>query len=91
MPKGYSVSIRDSKLVARLYDTDIVAVEGKTITLNSGGWKTNHTKKCMNLALRDVFGQVSVYQKQGDWYVSFLNEFNTMQVVSFQDGLKLEL
>lgn len=93
MPKGYNVSMRDSKLTATLYQTDIVEIEGKCITLRSGGWETMHTKKCINLTFEKCFlrDKVHVYQKKHIWYVEFLNQFNTVETVPFRDGIKLEV
>jgi len=69
--KGLSVWNVGDKEYHKLYDTVIVDFnhddEGRTVTLNTGGWKTNHTKNCMNDFLgRFGFG---VYQKDFVWYV----------------------
>lgn len=92
-PKGYNVSHRDGKLTATLYQTDIVEVNGKSIILRSGGWETKHTKKCINLTFERCFlrDKVRVYQKDFVWYVEFLNQFNTVETVPFQDGIRLEV
>ena len=70
--KGLSVWNVGDKEYHRLYDTVIVDFnhdsEGRTVTLNTGGWKTNHTKNCMNDFLKR-FG-FKVYQKDFVWYVS---------------------
>ena len=69
--KGLSVWNVGDKEYHRLYDTVIVDYnhdsEGRTVTLNTGGWKTNHTKNCMNDFLKR-FG-FKVYQKDFVWYV----------------------
>ena len=69
--KGLSVWNVGDKEYHRLYDTVIVDFnndsEGRTVTLNTGGWKTNHTKNCMNDFLKR-FG-FKVYQKDFVWYV----------------------
>lgn len=51
-----------------LYDTQILAIQhnDKQIRLNSGGWKTNHTKNCMNDNLPEGY---RVFQKNFEWYV----------------------
>ena len=69
--KGLSVWNVGDKEYYKLYDTVIVDFnhdsEGRTVTLNTGGWKTNHTKNCMNDFLRR-FG-FGVFQKDFKWYV----------------------
>ena len=69
--KGLSVWNVGDKEYHRLYNTVIVDFnhdsEGRTVTLNTGGWKTNHTKNCMNDFLKR-FG-FKVYQKDFVWYV----------------------
>ena len=70
--KGLNVWNIGNKEYYKLYDTVIVIAEhledGSTrIRLNNGGWKTNHTKNCMNDFLRR-FG-FGVFQKDFKWYV----------------------
>ena len=69
--KGLSVWNVGDKEYHRLYNTVIVDFnhdsEDRTVTLNTGGWKTNHTKNCMNDFLKR-FG-FKVYQKDFVWYV----------------------
>ena len=70
--KGLSVWNIGNKEYYKLYDTVIVIAEhledGSTrIRLNNGGWKTNHTKNCMNDFLKR-FG-FKVFQKDFKWYV----------------------
>ena len=70
--KGLEVFNIGNKEYYKLYDTVIVIAEhledGSTrIRLNHNGWKTNHTKNCMNDFLRR-FG-FKVYQKDFVWYV----------------------
>jgi len=85
LPKGLSiVSIQDSTIV-KLYQTNIVTKIGLKLRLESGGWRTSHTKKCMNLILRQH--GLNVYQKNNEWFVS--NQDGSTQV--FQDGMTIEL
>ena len=70
--KGLNVWNVGNKEYYKLYDTVIVIAEqldnGATrIRLNNGGWKTNHTKNCMNDFLKR-FG-FKVFQKDFKWYV----------------------
>ena len=70
--KGLNIFSIGNKEYYKLYDTVIVIAEhledGSTrIRLNHNGWKTNHTKNCMNDFLRR-FG-FGVFQKDFVWYV----------------------
>ena len=65
--KGLSVWNVGDKEYHKLYDTVIVERDGDKVTLNTGGWKTNHTKNCMNDFL-NLFG-FGVFQKDFVWYV----------------------
>jgi len=70
--KGLEVLNDDGKEYHKLYDTVIVEHKGDKVTLNTGGWKTNHTKNCMNDFLKR-FG-FGVFQKDFKWYVKGPNE-----------------
>tara|TARA_R100001510_G_C7550724_1_gene134648 strand:+ start:54 stop:320 length:267 start_codon:yes stop_codon:yes gene_type:complete len=65
--KGLSVWNVEGKEYHKLYNTIIVERDGDKVTLNTGGWKTNHTKNCMNDFLK-LFG-FGVFQKDFVWYV----------------------
>ena len=70
--KGLSIFNIGDKEYYKLYDTVIVIREiqadgSHRIRLNHNGWKTNHTKNCMNDFLRR-FG-FGVFQKDFKWYV----------------------
>ena len=69
--KGLEIFNIGNREYYKLYDTVIVisesTEEGYNIRLNHGGFKTNHTKNCMNDFLRR-FG-FKVYQKNFEWYV----------------------
>jgi len=68
--KGLSSSIHDSDTgftrVYKLYDTNILTYERGGIRLNTGGWKSNHTKNCMNDNLPVNY---RVFQKNFEWFV----------------------
>lgn len=90
MPKGFKIIQVDStNQIAHLYNTTIVKSSGRNIVLNSGGWYTMHTKKCMNIFLRPF--NASVFQKKGQWYVSYLNDDCTQVTVSFQDNMQFRV
>jgi len=68
-PKGLSVIEHQNQVLAKLYKTLIVVYDKNTnvLKLDNGGWRTAHTKKCINL----VLSQYGYYVKQnkGQWYV----------------------
>ena len=79
--------------IHRLYDTDIVTIEHQAVKneitytnviLNAGGWRTNHTKNCMN----DVLNQfdLKVIQKDFNWFL--VDGHNTI-AWDFEDGMNL--
>jgi hypothetical protein len=89
-PKGFNiVQVNSTDQIAVLYNTNIVKSFGRDLVLNSGGWLTNHTKKCMNIFLSPF--NARVFQKKGEWFVSFLNEYCTEETVSFQDGMTIRV
>lgn len=54
--------------------TRIVAWDGGTVTLNSGGWQTVTTKRKMCQAANQFGLRFCVYQKRGDWFVDIKND-----------------
>lgn len=80
-----SLTIKDGHkaLVYRLYDTNIVTITINGITLNSGGWRTNHTKNCMNDNLPEGY---KVKQKNFDWFLETPNE-----TIPFTDNMSFSL
>ena len=85
-PKGLSVVPTNSATVARLYNTNIVIINHKTnvITLNSGGWNTKHTKKCINLVCNKL--GLYLYQEKFEWFVSYQDN-----VIPFQDEMNITI
>ena len=72
------------------YDTVVFTLdhENRTVTLNSGGWKTTTTKKRINQAFDEFFGagNFRVYQDKGVWYVQ-----TPLYVREFTDGMRIHL
>lgn len=62
----------------RLHGTDVCATKGKTVILNSGGWRTVTTKDRMN------YGPARVFSDKGKWVVSFDGK-----TAPFFDGMRL--
>jgi len=68
--------------IAQLYDTVIMYRRGSKMFLNSGGWKTRHTKNCLNDVLPYGF---SVYQKNFEWFL------NTPEgTIPFKDNMEID-
>lgn len=87
LPRGLSIVEVTGLKIAKLYSTNIVLINDATneILLNSDGWNTKHTKKCMNLVI-NRYG-FNVYQKDFTWYVQDSNG----NVQEFHNGIKLKL
>jgi len=85
MPKGFAHFKDECKDKYVLYKTKIVEIDTSSIILNSGGWLTNHTKKCINIALENTGYKVS--QKKGQWFVSHPLLDSELK---FSDGMRLE-
>lgn len=94
LPKGLNIipsgAIQGvNTTIARLYDTNIVTIEDigdkKLLTLNSGGWKTKHTKKCINVLFTLYNLPYKLYQKDFTWYLTN----NNGEVTEFQDNIEL--
>jgi len=55
----------------KYHNTVVVKFTPKTITLNTGGWKTATTKTRMNQASNSFNLGYNVFTKAGQWFVSF--------------------
>lgn len=85
LPKGLTVDLKGSDLKAKLYQTEIVCLKGNKLTLRCGGWFTRHTKKCINLVLKDH--GVRIFQDKNQWFVFTEKDGDT----SFQEGMTINL
>ena len=52
-----------------LYGTEVVNVKNGTVTLKTGGWKTNTTKTRQNQAANQFGLGFSVWQNKHEWFV----------------------
>lgn len=66
-------------------NTCIVAWDGNTVTLNSGGWMTVTTKRKMNQASYQFGLRYGVHQVKGEWFVTL---GDCRLVLPFKDGMK---
>ena len=83
--KGLSVVNQGSSLVAQLYQTVILEiVDNDIMILNSGGWRTNHTKNCINDLLPNGY---HLYQKDFEWYLTTPNSGD----MPFTDNMRISI
>ena len=77
--------------IIRLHHTDIVtfAAKNRSVTLNSGGWKTVTTKDRINTYLENV--NVFLFSHKGVWYVRAGNGWSVEDAVPFYDGIRIGL
>jgi hypothetical protein len=81
--KGLTAFITDNNTLAfQLYNTVILTMNDKYISLNTAGWKTNHSKKCMNDNLPTGY---RVFQKNFDWFVE-----TPKGIINFSDEMVIE-
>ena len=86
LPKGLSLIETDKQILSKLYDTLIVQYDkdSKHLTLRTGGWKTRHTLKCINLVLNDLIpNELKVKTYKGNWTL-FQNDTPT---ITFTENL----
>jgi len=69
-----SITKIDGNIVVKYHNTDVVAVNNGKITLKTGGWWTNTTKTRMNQASNQFGLGFHVYQKAGEWFVTYNGE-----------------
>lgn len=81
-PKGLNVVTHNGTTFAKLYKTMIVVIQNGTIQLDTGGWHTRHTAKCMNMVLSENETNIRVFQKKTVWYAQYQND----TPVPFIDG-----
>lgn len=80
LPKGMSLIEKGDIKLSKLYNTLIYDESEYFIDLNTDGWFTKHTKKCLNIALGN---KGKVYQKDKKWYVCINNmtkEFDSCKI-----------
>ena len=78
--------ITESGLTKMYYHkTSVVQFNDKIIVLDTGGWKTNTTKKRMNQASEQYNIGFEVYQKAKKWFVKYQGDefpYNDHMVLS---------
>lgn len=69
------------------HSTVVVQFDDRTVTLNSGGWRSLTTKTRMNQAARQFDLGYYVYQRDHLWYVALPNDG---EHVAFYDGISFD-
>jgi hypothetical protein len=83
--RATNVSTREGTTYVRYHATDVVAFNQTTITLRSGGWRTQTTKNRMNQAASQFDLGFTVFQKDFDWFVDLPNG----KRVDFAEGMQI--
>jgi hypothetical protein len=83
MQKGYRTFTNHGLGIrgAVLYDTTVVKIDGKKMTLNNGGWVTMSTCKAINNYLNDQGINAKVSRKNGEMILNFKTK-----TIVFQNG-----
>lgn len=74
--QGVATTVSNDGLYTRVryHVTDVVLFNEHRIVLNSGGYRTNTTKTRMNQASNQFGLGYRVYQKRGEWFISYKGE-----------------
>lgn len=76
-PKGKGTGVR-------YHETEVVAINPKSVTLRTGGWRTVTTKARMNQASHQFGLGYTVFQKKHEWYVAAHGK-----IKKFKEGMKV--
>ena len=82
---GLNVVNHEGQIIAQLYDTTIFIKKDNHFKLNSGGWRTKHTKNCINDLLP---ARLHLYQKDFEWY---LYDKVDDDIFNFEDNMEFYL
>ena len=87
--RGVATSIvaKDGVTSVTYHNTVVVEWDAKTITLNSGGWKTVTTKTRINQAANEFDLGFNLYQDNGEWFVHIYRTGAVNKIVDFYDGM----
>lgn len=72
-------------IAVRYHSTDVVMFNDKTITLDSGRWRTATTKTRMNQASNQFGLGYYVFQKDFSWFVEYKGK-----TIDFQDHMEMD-
>lgn len=84
-----TIEISGDKTIARLHSTAIVTLHPKAVELNSGGWRTATTRTRMNQVSNEWRLGYGVYQRKGEWFVSYRSEGRPQNALKFFDGISV--
>ena len=82
-----TVGTIDGMTAVTYHRTVVIKWDNEKIVLNSGGWMSNTTKLRINQAATQFNLPVSVYQKQGTWFV--VKDRNWNNPIPFVDGMTI--
>lgn len=87
--RGVATTIytENGETVVRYHQTAVVRFSKDSITLNSGGWRTNTTKTRMNQAANQFGLGYQVVQDRGNWYVCMDDADGNEVRRDFTDGM----
>jgi hypothetical protein len=82
-----SIEVRSEKTIVRLHNTAIVTLFPKAVELNSGGWRTATTRTRMNQVSNEWHLGYCVFQRKGEWFVSYRVGGRIENPLKFFDGI----
>lgn len=88
--KGLRAFVTGETRGFQLYDTLILSMNDTYLWLKSGGFRTNHTKNCINDNLPSGY---RVFQKDFEWYVDTpfgVVDFTEEMVINYREN-RLEI
>lgn len=86
---GHEVATTVTDNAVTYHETEVARIDGDTVTLDSGGWRTVTTKRRMNQASKEWGRGFRVYQEKGEWFVWFCNTPDE-DALPFTDGMTFE-
>lgn len=77
-----TVTDRDNVVTVRYHNTIVFMLDrvNHRLTINDGGFRTFTTKKRLNQAFRYYKINVSVFQRNFDWYISYMDGLEVREV-----------
>ena len=79
--KGLKLLVNGTDFDVQLYNTVVYSVRKNEAILNSGGYRTNHTKNSINDYIPMGY---RVFQTKNVWYVQ-----TPTNIIEFKDGMKI--
>lgn len=87
-----SVSVTLNGVEGRYHNTVVAVSNGRTVTLNSGGYMTATTKLRMNqFSNQFCYGKFKVVQSKYCWVVEVRKEEGVVEKRKFEDGMEFSV